>query len=181
MKRMIVLAMAVSWWSATPVEAAKTLYENDFEKAAVDGVTQEFLVLAGDFTVKQEGTNKFLELPGAPLETFGVLFGPTEKEGVVVSARILGTSKGRRAPAFGVGLNGGTGYRLQMSPSKGLVELSRGDDVKASVPYEWATGKWTRFRLEVRKTKEGHWKIAGKVWLADAQEPENPTIVWDDS
>jgi hypothetical protein len=89
------------------------LYENDFEKAVVGAVPDDFLVLDGSFSVKEEAGNKFLELPGAPLDTFGVMFGSTEKDGVTVSARIFGTGKGRRYPAFAVSLNGVGGYKLQ--------------------------------------------------------------------
>src|SRR6266571_4054518 len=130
----------------TFAQQAKPLYENDFEKAALDKVPDDFLVLDGQFAVKEEGGNKFLELPGAPLDTFGVLFGPTEKEGTAVSARIFGTGKGRRYPTFAVGLNGqGTSaYRLQVSPAKKALELFKGDEVKATVPYEWKSGTWTK-------------------------------------
>src|SRR5436190_21208204 len=106
----------------------KALYENDFEKAALDKVPDDFLVLDGQFAVKEEGGNKFLELPGAPLDSFGVLFGPTEKEGTAVSARIFGTHKGRRYPTFAIGLNGqgSTAFRLQVSPARKALELYRG-------------------------------------------------------
>src|SRR2546429_27828 len=147
-------------------QAAKAIYENDFEKAELNKVPDDFLVLDGQFAVKEEGGNKFLELPGAPLDTFGVLFGPTEKEGVVVSGRIFGTGKGRRYPTFALGLNGqGTSaYKLQVTPAKKALELFKGDEVKASVPYEWNSGAWTRLRLQVRKVKEGEWRVEGKVW-----------------
>src|SRR5687767_2573183 len=107
------------------LEAADTrpLYETDFEKAQIDKVPDDFLVLDGGFAVKEESGNKSLELPGAPLETFGVLFGPTESSGLAVTARIQGTGKGRRFPTFAVGLNGVSGYKLQISPAKKLVEL----------------------------------------------------------
>ena len=73
--------------------------------------------------VKEENGNKFLELPGSPLDSFAVQFGPTESSDIAVSARINGTSKGRRYPTFGVGLNGVAGHRLQVSPAKKLLEL----------------------------------------------------------
>src|SRR5437899_12123840 len=101
----------------------KKLYEMNFEKAEPDKVPEDFLVLDGGFAVKEEAGNKFLELPGAPLDTFGALFGPTEKAGIAVSTRIKGTGKGRRYPTFGVGLNGQGGYRLQVSPAKKALEL----------------------------------------------------------
>src|SRR5687768_16301605 len=109
-------------------QGTKALYENNFEKAAVGSVPEEFVVIDGDFVVKEEEANKFLELPGAPLETFGVVFGPNEKENVVVTARIFGTGKGLRFPTFGVGLGGQGGYRLQVAPAKKAIELYRGDE-----------------------------------------------------
>src|SRR5437867_13256826 len=99
------------------------VYRNDFEKAEVGKVPADYLVLDGGFAVKEEGGNKFLELPGAPLETYGVLFGPTEAANVSVTARILGTSKGRRFPAFAIGANGVGGLKLQISAAKKQVEL----------------------------------------------------------
>jgi hypothetical protein len=58
-----------------PTRSEKFLYQNNFEQAAVDKVPEEFLVLDGGFVVKEINGNKVLQLPGAPLETFGVLFG----------------------------------------------------------------------------------------------------------
>ncbi len=161
-------------------QQAKPLYQNDFEQAALDKAPDDFLVLDGQFAVKEEGGNKFLELPGAPLDTFGVLFGPTEKEGTAVFARIYGTGKGRRYPSFAVGLNGqGTAaYRLQVSPAKKALELFKGDEVKATVPYEWQSGAWTRLRLQVRKVKDGQWRVEGKAW-AD-KEPSAWLVSFDE-
>src|SRR5256885_11547396 len=130
-------------------QSTKAIYENDFEKAELNKVPDDFLVLDGQFAVKEEGGNKFLELPGAPLDTFGVLFGPTEKEGVAVSARIFGTHKGRRYPTFAIGLNGqgSTAFRLQVSPARKALELYRGDEVTASATYEWQPGDRKSTRL----------------------------------
>jgi hypothetical protein len=161
-------------------QAGEVRYQNNFEKTEAGKVPDDFLVLDGQFAVKEEGGNKFLELPGAPLDTFGVLFGPTEKDGVAASARIFGTGKGRRYPAFAVSLNGVGGYKLQVSPAKKLVELYKGDTVNASVPFEWASGKWTHLKLQVRKTKDGEWKVEGKVWPEGGDEPEAWTISFDE-
>ena len=83
--------MAAGWVRA---DDTKPLYENNFQSAEVGKVPDDFLVLDGGFTVKTDGTNKFLELPGAPLDSFGVLFGPTEKEDVEVTARIKEIQQG---------------------------------------------------------------------------------------
>jgi len=157
-------------------QQTKLLYENDFEKAALDKVPEDFLVLDGQFSVKEEGGNKFLELPGAPLDTFGLLFGPTETNNVSASARIFATGKGRRFPAFAVGLNGVGGLKLQVSPAKKLVELYRGEDVVATAPYSWESGAWTMLRLEMRKVKDGELTVQGKVWKHDTKEPQAWTI-----
>src|SRR4051812_9030800 len=87
------------------VVADEIKYQNDFEKAELNKVPDDFLVLEGEFAVQEENGNKFLELPGAPLDTYGVLFGPNLKENSSVSARFFGTGKGRRYPTFAVGLN----------------------------------------------------------------------------
>ena len=150
----------------------KPVYENDFTAAAPDKVPDDMLVLDGAFAVKEESGNRFLELPGAPLETYGVLFGPTEASGLAVSARIHGTGKGRRFPTFGVGLNGVGGYRLQVSPAKKLIELYKGDEAVTNAPLAWTSDSWTMLRLQSRKTKEGEFKIEGKAWKQGDAEPK---------
>jgi len=52
-----------------------TLYENNFEQAEAGKVPADMLVLDGGFVVKEESGNKYLELPGAPLDSFSVQFG----------------------------------------------------------------------------------------------------------
>ncbi len=159
---------------------AQTKYENNFEKAAVGSVPEDFLVLDGAFAVKEVEGNKVLELPGAPLDTFGVLFGPTEKENVAVSARVFGTAKGRRLPVFDVGLDGVGGYKLLVSPGKKQLELYKGDAVKTAVPLEWQAGKWTHLKLSVVKTGEKEWQVEGKFWQ-EGDEPAKSTIAFTDS
>ena len=159
----------------------KSLYENNFTQAEVGKVPGDMLVLDGAFAVRQEGDEKFLELPGAPLDSYGVLFASAEKEGVCVAARVFGTAKGRRFPTFGLGLNGASGYRLVVAPGKKALELYKGDTVEASVPFDWASGEWTQLRLRVRKTGEKAWKIEGKAWAQNATEPTAWTVSWDES
>ncbi len=160
-------------------QAGKTLYENNFEKATVDSLPEDFLVLDGGFKVKEADGGKFVELPGDPLETYGFLFGPTEKENLAVTARIHSTGKGRRFPFFGVGLSGVGGYRLMVAPAKQAIEIYKGDNVVATVPNKWASDTWTQFRLEVRKSGTA-WKVEGKVWKQGDAEPKEPTISYDE-
>ena len=158
-----------------PAAEPKTIYQNDFEKAAGGKVPEDLLVLDGAFAVKEEGGNKSLELPGAPLDSFGLLFGPTEGAGLNVSARVRGTARGRRFPTFGIGLNGVGGYKLQVSPGKKLLELYKGEQVLTTTPYAWESDSWTLLRLQVRKAGET-WQIEGKAWKQGGPEPTAWTI-----
>ncbi|MBI3877655.1 MAG: hypothetical protein HY300_17135 [Verrucomicrobia bacterium] len=180
MKTKLLTLAAVLGATLTLAAQTKPVYENNFEKAEVDKVPSEFLVLDGAFAVKQDGANKFLELPGAPLDTFGVLFGPTEPDGLCVQARVNGTGKGRRFPTIAVGINGVGGYKLQISPSKKQLELYRGEDAVANVPFEWQSGAWTVLRLQLRKVKDGTWKLEGKAWAQSAKEPAQWMISWEE-
>ncbi|HOY59850.1 MAG TPA: hypothetical protein PK640_17170, partial [Verrucomicrobiota bacterium] len=106
------------------------LYRNDFTQAEIGTLPGGMLALNGKFAVREQAGNRFLELPGTPLDTYGVLFGPAgredgagsrgsdqaaETDNLSVTARIHGTNTGRRYPAFAVGLGGVSGYRLQVS------------------------------------------------------------------
>ncbi|MGA3182059.1 MAG: hypothetical protein ABSF38_17100 [Verrucomicrobiota bacterium] len=151
----------------------KTLYQSDFKKAAVDALPDGFLALDGGFKVKDALTNKVLELPGAPAESFyGVLFGPVTNSGVCVGARIYGVGARRRSPVFGVGLNGANGYCLRVSAAKQAIEIFKGDDFRTNAPFAWKTGVWTLLRLQVRSTADQTWKIEAKAWPQGTAEPK---------
>ena len=160
---------------AAPREAradGKVLYENNFEKADLDKVPDDFLVLDGAFAVKQEDGNKFLELPGAPLSDsgMGVLFGPSKESGVTVSARFYGTRKGRRYPTFALGVNGQAGFRLQVSPAKDALELFKGDQIVATKEFKWNSGTWYFLKLQIKPDGDGV-KIDAKAWASKETEP----------
>jgi hypothetical protein len=181
MKRMILISLMAACVTLLADDSAKPFYSNDFEKLDAGKLPDELMVLGGEFVIKSDGTNKFLELPGAPLEMFGVQFGPVEKEDLSVSARILGTMKGRRAPTFGVGLGGVSGWKLQVSPGKKAIELIKDQESKTNAPFDWKGGEWTQLRLQVRKLKDGEWKIEGKVWPRGTTEPKDWIISTTDN
>ena len=160
----------------------KPLFANDFSGENPGGeLSDKFMVLNGDFAVKTDGGQKLLELPGAPVETFGVLFGPTEAQNVRVQAKIRSTNNKRRHPAFGVGLNGVGGYRLQVSAGKRKLELFRQDDVVASVPFKWQPGQWHWMRLQVRKLAGEVWRVEGSVWVEGGSQPAGWLVNFDDN
>ena len=163
------------------MQAAEPLYQNNFEQTETDNVPDEFLVLDGDFAVKQEGGNKYLELPGAPLDAFGFMFGPSARHGNEISARMFGTKKGRRFPVFGVSLNGVNGYRLQVTPAKRAIELLKAGAVVAKVPFRWGGGEWLRLALRVEQTGEDEWTVSGTVWADDEKAPAKPTLTYKET
>jgi hypothetical protein len=168
--------------SQSPVAAAevKPLYQNDFEKTEVGKMPEEMMVLEGAFSVQSDGTNKFLELPGAPVDDFSVLFGPSQTEGTAVTARLFSTGRGRRFPVLSVGLNGVGGFDLQLAPAKKALELFKGDERVATVPYAWESGTWTWMKLQVRKVGDGAWKVEGKAWKQGATETAAWMISYDE-
>jgi hypothetical protein len=162
-------------------QAKPALYENSFDAADLKKVPDDMMVMEGGWAVAEESGNKFLELPGAPLETFGVLFGPTEPAGIAVTARVFGTGKGRRFPAFAVGLNGVGGYKLQVSPAKKALELYRGEELLKSTPFQWEPESWTVLRLQTKKVKDGEITVQGKAWKQGAAEPKDWSISQTDT
>jgi hypothetical protein len=180
--RPVLLSLLAVASIALPAFAADPLYKNDFESAEVGKVPSEMMVMAGAFEVKKDDKDgKYLELPGEPLDTFGLLFGPSVKDDVSASARFYGTKKGRKMPSFGVSLNGAGGYRLQVSAAKGSLEFFKGVESQAilSVPYTWTSDAWTNLRITVRKNGDA-WVIEGRAWAAGSPEPEKPLISLDE-
>lgn len=173
----LIVALAV----VLPLRAAEPLYYNDFGTAALDKTPADFMIMAGGFEVKENAEDgKYLELPGEPLDTFGLLFGPSVKDDVSASARFFGTKTGRKYPAFGVSLNGVGGYRLQVSPAKNALEFFKGDEARLSVPFTWTPGVWTTLLITVRKAGAG-WVVEGKAWPSGTPEPAKPLITLEES
>jgi hypothetical protein len=167
----IVAIVALNASAQTPAD--EVLFETDFEMAKVDSVPEELMVLAGEFSVKDIGGNKALELPGNPLEDFGVLFGPAESDSVAVRARIHSESSKRLVPRFGVGLSGVAGYRLLVAPGQNGLQLLKDQEVVASAPFEWKSAAWTSLHLQIRKISESKWIIEGRAWASGTSEPKN--------
>lgn len=167
--------------TAMSISAADALYQQDFSSLKGPELPDEFLVLDGSFSVKEDAGNRFAELPGAPLESYGFLFGPNESSGVEAGARILGTKSGRKQPTFSLGLNGASGYRLQVAPAKDTIELIRGDSIVASAPFQWKSGQWTQLRIRVQKISDTEYRVEGRVWVDGSPEPGSPMITFTET
>lgn len=172
----VVIAGSVgAGWAAAPV------YTEDFSKAEPGKLPSTLMVLDGQFSVKEDAAGRYLELPGAPLESYAAMFGPANKENWSAQARFSASSQGRRFPVFGVSINGVGGYRAQVAPAKKELELLKGDETVARAPFVWENGSWTQVRVQVRKTGEGAWKVEGKAWKDGTAEPEAWTISWSET
>ena len=174
-----ITAAIVALTGSAQTPADKVLFKSDFESANAESVPEELMVLAGQFSVKEIDGNKALELPGTPLEDFGVLFGPAESDGVAVRARVRSESTKRLAPRFGVGLSGVAGYRLLVAPGQNVLQILKDQQVVASVPFEWRSGTWTLLHLQVRKISEGKWIIEGRAWADGTPEPKDWSISFE--
>jgi len=149
-------------------------YSNDFQSVEPGKPPDEFFVLNGQFAIREESSNRFLELAGDPLDTFGVFFGPEGQARLDVSARIGGTSSGKLTPEFGIGTNDAGGYKLWLVPNQQKLQLRKGDDPtpRAEAAYkEWQSGQWTALRIRVTVAGNGRWKVEGKAWQASGKEP----------
>ena len=57
---MIMKWMLIILLTAIPALQAEVIYQNDFQKTEIGSAPSDFLIIEGDFTVKEEGSNKFL-------------------------------------------------------------------------------------------------------------------------
>jgi hypothetical protein len=153
----------------------------DFSAADVGKLPADMQAVTGGYKVAEFEKHKVLELPGEPLDVFGLLFGPTGEAEVDVRARAWSASSGRRMPEFGVGTGDVAGYRLMLLPAAKRLELRRGDEPVRSVELKepWRSGTWTWLRLRVAKKNGGSWSVEGKAWPADGQEPQDWQLTYE--
>ena len=174
-----IITAVVALTCSAQTRANEMLFETDFESAQADSVPEELMVLAGQFSVRESGENRVLELPGNPPEDFGALFGPVESDGIAVRARIHSESTKRLAPRFGVGLCGVAGFRLLVAPGQNGLQLLKDQQVLVSAPFDWKSGTWIWLHLQVRKISEGKWIIEGRAWADGTPEPKDWSISFE--
>ncbi len=175
MKHPLVFAAVAALLSARVGAADTVLFEQNFNSLSAGPLPKEFLALAGEFAVAVDGVEHFLELPGSPLDTFGALFGPASAAPGSLEGRFFGSKQGRKFPTFGLSLRGAGGYRLQVSPGKGQLEIYKGDEPIAGVPFAWQSGTWTWLRLSMKKQDAG-WVLEGRAWADGATASAEPLV-----
>ena len=102
--------------------------------------------------------------------------GPTDLHDYTVEADLLATTRRRQVGDAGVLAQRysltlfGNAQKLELTPWQ--PETAR----VASVPFEWKTDAWYRVKLRVENLPDGRVRARGKVWPADAAEPEAWTV-----
>ena len=158
--------------------ADKVLYSNNFEKLPDGEPEGDIVVLVKGVLIKAVDGNRVLEFPAEPAEGYGVIFGPEGQNLLAVSARFMATSKGRRSPEFGLGLADTGGYKIMAMPAANELQLLKGEDVKATIPYTWKSGSWTFLKLQARQVADGKFVIEGKAW--EKEEPREWMIKFEE-
>src|SRR5262249_38427595 len=76
----------------------------------------------------------------------------------------------------------GNHQRLQIHTWSGALatEQSGATGLQRTIPFTWAPDKWYRMKLRVEQAQDKA-VARGKVWAADAQEPDGWTIELEDS
>jgi len=125
-----------------------------------------------------EGIGKVLVRPRD--ETVGrrakVFFGHPNMAGYTVEADVRGREQRRQRGDVGL-INEryglvlfGNGQKLELHPWQAA------DEMTARVDFKWDADTWYRMKLRVDHQKDGTARVRGKVWRADAAEPDAWTI-----
>jgi len=173
--------ISITLLGADSATTAPSAYFNDFQKVPLGKPPNDLLIMNGEFTIAEENGSRFLELAGDPLDTFGLLFGPADRNTLDVSAKIWADVTGKRLPEFAIGSNDAGGYKLWLWPAQATIELRKSDETKASKPFVWKPATWLRLRLRVRQLDSKHWRIEGKAWPDNAPEPKDWLLSFDDT
>ena len=155
-----------------------SVFHESFSRATA--LPADFTVLNGKVRIGRSNGNRYAELPAKPASSHGLLFGPALSKGLRVEARFL-ADDGEKSPTFAVGLNGLSGYKLQVNPNKQQLELLSNDVIVHSVKFEWLPDQWTHLQFQVRALPGLQWAIEVKAWNEKEEEPTKWTLQWKDT
>ncbi len=155
-----------------------SLFHESFSRATE--LPADFTALNGKVRIGRSNGNRYAELPAKPVSSHGLLFGPALSKGLRVEARFL-AEDGEKSPTFAVGLNGLSGYRLQVNPNKQQLELLRNEVIVHTEKFEWVAGQWTHLQLQVHELPGLKWAVEGKAWREKQAEPKKWTLKWKDT
>jgi hypothetical protein len=160
------------------VTTETSVFHESFSSAKA--LPAEFTEFNGKAGIGSSNGNRYAELPAKPASSHGLLFGPALSKGLRVEARFL-AEDGEKSPTFAVGLNGLSGYRLQINPNKQQLELLRNEVVVHTEKFEWLSEKWTHLQLQVRELPGLQWIVEGKAWHENQAEPKKWSLQWKDT
>ena len=155
-----------------------SVFHESFSRATA--LPADFTVLNGKVRIGRSNGNRYAELPAKPPTAHGLLFGPALSNGLRVGARFL-TEDAEKPPTFAVGLNGLSGYKLQVNPNKQQLELLSNEVIVHSAKFEWLPNQWTHLQLQVRALPGLQWAVEGKAWNQKEEEPTRWTLQWKDT
>lgn len=143
---------------------------------------KEVFVVDGKFSVVAKEGNKALEIGvSGELADSNALIGDSAAGSASFEVRVLATKAGRSTPRFGIGVHGQSGYRILVFPAKKELQLTKGEEIIKTVPFDWKSGEWLKLKLDVKKVAEGKWTIAAKAWGATEAEPAAPQFTHEDA
>lgn len=147
---------------------------------AVGEAPAEVFVLDGKVSIAEKDGSKAIMIdPGTELVEASAQVGDSAAGNAVIQAKIFASKKGRSSPRFGISVHGMNGPRLYVNPAKKQLELVRGDQTLASVPFTWTSDAWLNLRLEAKKADGDKWSITASVWGDKDAAPAAPQIKHD--
>lgn len=174
MKRLL---LAASLFTACSLHAQQL---QSFEIKADDWAEgeppKEVFVVDGTIKIAARDGNKAIVIDPNPITDASAQLAVSAAGNASIEARILAIKRGRSTPRFGVSVHGMSGHRLIVNPAKKSLDLIKGTDTLASVPFPWTSEVWVKVKLEAKKAEGDAWTITGKAWPADAAEPAEPLI-----
>lgn len=176
--RPIVLSLAFTAIAAA--EETKT-FSFDCEAWAEGAPPQEVFVVDGNIKIAAKDGGKAIVINPNPITDATAQLGDAANGSASIAVKVFASRKGRSMPRFGVSAHGMNGFRLMVNPARKTLELVKTDEVIKSVPFAWTTDTWTKLRLEVKKTGDAAWSIAGRAWPAKGEEPKEPLIQHTDT
>ena len=148
-------------------------FSEDFSGVDLDAEPESIFILDGEYTVKEDGNNKCLSLPGSPMGDFGLLFGPREREKPLeLSFSFYASKKGRRMPSIAASIGGVRGYKVRLNPAARNLVLSMDETVFKEVPFSWKGEQWwkVRFQAFTGDTNQTT-RLQCKLWPMEQNEP----------
>lgn len=143
-------------------------------------VPKEVFVVDGTLKIGARDGNKAIVVDPNPITDASAQLAESASGNATIEARVLALKRGRSTPRFGISVHGMSGHRLIVNPAKKLLEIVKGDQTLASVPYTWTADAWMKLKIEAKKGEGTAWTITGKAWPADGAEPAEAQVKYDD-